>query len=126
MILGSKVPDAFVFMLDSNYFIHQICDIDANISGKSAPIKLYLTLKDRRTGIFKNTKALLKYNFSKSNSWMESCTANYFSDIGILDCETTYHIHQMTRNIIFIEFLENQGTLSSLINDTCLKPYEPI
>jgi hypothetical protein len=58
---------------------------------------------------------IIKEVTSNKNYRMESNAANFFSECGLLDKDTTYRIFHLTKNIVIIEYVSNLGTLSALI-----------
>ncbi len=48
----------------------------------------------------------MKYNFSREDFMVETATANFYNEIGMLDQEITYKIVNLTKYILIIEKIQ--------------------
>ena len=118
MIFSQRVvPEKLLYPFDSSYCVEKMLDVSLVGSGKSQPIKIMFFLRNHRDPSFSKTATvILKTVTSDPKKYrMESNVANFFSESGLVDAETTYKIFHLAQEVVLIEFVPNIGTLNSLV-----------
>jgi hypothetical protein len=63
---------------------------------------------------------IFKYNFSKEDFMVESASANFYNEMGMLDKDITYKIVNMSKYILMIEKIHMQHTtMLELMSKAC-------
>jgi hypothetical protein len=65
---------------------------------------------------YRPAKVIVKANIGCKKYRMESNTANFFQEIGLIDEDITYRINHLSKYLVVIEHVNNWGTLNSLIS----------
>lgn len=109
-----SIPADLPFVFAEEFNIQYIKQIKLLSNGKSAPLQIDLSINNNSQ--YKMLSIIIKC-ISPAQYRMESNTANFFSDIGLMDKETTYRIFNLSKNIIIIEHVQSCGTIGSIITD---------
>ena len=116
-VKAEKVPQDLPFVFMPSFNIERLTVAKNLSNGKSAPLELDFSLSQRGGGgkNFKFAKIIIKVINGKEKYLLERDTANFFASSGLIDREATYHIHMMSRYLVAIEYVENIGTVNSII-----------
>lgn len=102
-------------MFDFDFYIRSVEDARVLSNGKSAPIQLTFRLIHVRDGYLKTVRAIIKSNVGTKNYRLQSNTANFFQEAGVIDSDTTYKILHLSKYLVVIEHRANCGTLTNVI-----------
>jgi hypothetical protein len=96
------IPLNLPFVFKEEYYIDKIREVKNLGNGKSVPIQMGLTLRHQQNQSFCLLNIIIK-SISPNQFRMESNAANFFSDIGLMDKDTTYRIFHLTKTLVVIE-----------------------
>lgn len=119
--LGFKqnhVPPELLYMFNKSYYINRVEDIRVLNNGKSAPLEIIFNLVHIKERHYLTVKVIIKGNLGVKKYRMESNTANFFEEIGLIDADITYKIIHLSKYLVSIEHRANCGTVNSVISDS--------
>jgi hypothetical protein len=114
----NPVPPELLFMFNKNYYINRVEDIRVLSNGKSAPLEIIFNLIHIKEKHYLTVKVIIKGNVGVKKYRMESNTANFFEEIGLIDGDITYKIIHLSKYLVSIEHRANCGTVNSVISES--------
>ena len=90
-------------MFDSDYFILKTEQMQVLGSGKSGPLLVQYVLQNRDNKEYRRARVIVKEVKPDPKTFrMESNVANFFSESGLVDKDTTYRIFHLSRGLAVI------------------------